>query len=158
MGVRQAYVTPQSLDTAQLAMALADHLPPHMMPSHMVALEEMPLLYIDGCVDRGALPLPDWAAADVRAVHSAPDDGLEAELQATWQDVPGLGRVGTHCDISAIGGTDMKVPRCRAGSSAASPLHGTVVARCILKPYTPNSKPRRTQPAPDDCPACRRPR
>ena len=114
-GVRQAYVTPHSLDTAQLAKALADHLPPHMTPSHMVALEEMPLLHIGDSVDRGALPLPDWAAAEVRAVHAVPDNGLEAELQAIWQDTLGLEHVGAHCDFSAIGGTDVKVRRCQAG-------------------------------------------
>ncbi len=102
-------MTPPSLDTAQLAVALAEYLPPHMTPSHLVALEEMPLLFVGGSVDRGALPLPDWAAADADAVHTAPDNGLEAELQAIWREILGLERVGTHCDFFAIGGTDIKV-------------------------------------------------
>ncbi len=100
-------MTPRSLDTAKLAARLGEQLPAHMMPSLITALEEMPLLFIGESVDRGALPLPDWAAAD--AVYVAPVNGLEAQLQAVWQDVLGQDRISTQSDFFAIGGNDTKV-------------------------------------------------
>ncbi len=106
-GVCQAYVTPRSLDTAKLAARLSEQLPVHMMPSLITALEEMPLLFIGESVDRGALPLPDWAAAD--AVYVAPVNGLEAQLQAVWQEVLDRDRISTQSDFFAIGGNDTKV-------------------------------------------------
>ena len=102
---RQAYVTPRSLDTGKLAARLGEELPAHMMPSFVTALDEMPLLFIGDSVDRGALPLPDWGAADV--VYTAPVNGLEAQLQAVFQEVLGRARVGTQADFFTMGGNDV---------------------------------------------------
>ena len=103
----QAYVTPRSLDTGKLAARLGDALPAHMMPSFITALDEMPLLFIGNSVDRGALPLPDWAAAD--AVYTAPINGLEAQLQAIFAEVLHRDRVGTQADFFTMGGNDVMV-------------------------------------------------
>ena len=100
-------MTPKGLDTAALAAMLADQLPPHMMPGALITLDEMPLLFVGNAVDRGALPLPDWSAAAVDAVV-APVNGLEAQLQAIFQDVLGVEPVSTHADFFVLGGTDDK--------------------------------------------------
>ena len=84
----QAYVTPQSLEHRKPGgAASASMLPAHMMPSLITALEKMPLLFIGDSIDRGALPMPDWAAAD--AVYVAPINGLEEQLQAVWRGSAG---------------------------------------------------------------------
>jgi hypothetical protein len=86
-----------------------------MMPSLVTALEEMPLLFMGDAVDRGALPLPDWAAAD--ALHVEPANGLERQLQAIWQEVLRCERVSTQADFFSLGGNDVKVGACRLAST-----------------------------------------
>ena len=98
-------MTPRSLDTGKLAERLGDALPAHMMPSFITALDEMPLLFIGDAVDRGALPLPDWGAAD--AVYTAPINALEAQLQAIFAEVLRRDCVGTQADFFTMGGNDV---------------------------------------------------
>ena len=100
-------MTPRSLDTGKLAARLGDALPAHMMPSFITALDEMPLLFIGDAVDRGALPLPDWGAAN--AVYTAPINALEAQLQAIFAEVLRRERVGTQADFFTMGGNDVMV-------------------------------------------------
>ena len=52
-----AYVTPASLDAAQITSELKGRLPANMVPSMIVPLERMPLLPNEK-VDRKALPAP----------------------------------------------------------------------------------------------------
>jgi len=83
-----------------------------MLPSVITALVEMPTLFVGDAVDRVALPLPDWAAAE--PVYVAPVNGLEAELQAIWQDVLGRAGIGTYADFFGAGGTNTTVAPIRS--------------------------------------------
>ena len=102
-----AYVTPASLDAAEMTSELKGRLPAHMVPSGIVPLERMPLLPNEK-VDRKALPAPDWGAGAVQE-YVAPASELEAQLQAVFQEVLGQERVSTQADFFSIGGTSLQV-------------------------------------------------
>ena len=102
-----AYVTPATLDAAQMMAELKGRLPAHMVPSVIMPLERMPLLPNEK-VDRKALPPPDWGAG-VAEEYVAPVNKLEAQIQAVWQEVLGQERVSAHADFFAIGGNSLQV-------------------------------------------------
>jgi amino acid adenylation domain-containing protein len=71
-----AYVVPeadfeQDIDEAALRAHLAERLPEHMVPSRIVALEEIPTT-AHGKVDRAALPVPRRRRASLSALRSSP--------------------------------------------------------------------------------------
>ena len=102
-----AYVTPATLDAAQMTSELKGHLPAHMVPSVIVPLERMPLLPNEK-VDRKALPPPDWGSGAAEE-YVAPASELEARLQAIWQEVLGQERFSTQADFFAVGGNSLQV-------------------------------------------------
>ena len=102
-----AYVTPASLDAAQMASELKGRLPAHMVPSVIVPLERMPLLPNEK-VDRRALPAPDWGTG-VAEEYMAPANELETQIQTVWQEVLGQERISTHADFFAMGGNSLQV-------------------------------------------------
>jgi amino acid adenylation domain-containing protein len=94
-----AYVTPATLDGAQLRRHVAERLPPAMVPAAVVALPELPLTP-HGKVDRERLPAP--------VLHGdepvAPRTPLEAALVELWRDVLGRARVGVEDNFFELGG------------------------------------------------------
>ncbi|GAA2214288.1 hypothetical protein GCM10009850_097530 [Nonomuraea monospora] len=87
-----AYATPAgALDPDELAKTLRAHLaeklPSHMLPGHIVILDALPLTR-NGKVDRQALPAP-IATSSAAAEAAGPDDDLESALLAGWRDVAG---------------------------------------------------------------------
>ena len=125
-----AYVTPASLDAAEMTSELKGRLPAHMVPSVIVPLERMPLLPNEK-VDRKALPAPEWGAGAVQE-YIAPASDLEAQLQAIWQELLGQERVSTHADFFSIGGTSLQVS-CHECCQVA----GSATTQC---PAAPQSK------------------
>ncbi|MDQ7803082.1 non-ribosomal peptide synthase/polyketide synthase [Amycolatopsis sp. A133] len=116
-GVREAVVVPREdqpgvkrlvayvvgdADPAVLRAALADRLPPYMVPAAIAGLEAMPLTH-HGKLDRDALPSPDWQA-QVRAAHTAPRTDAERALAEIWADVLGVPDVGVDADFFELGG------------------------------------------------------
>ncbi|MFC5743592.1 non-ribosomal peptide synthetase [Dyella tabacisoli] len=92
----------QSLPTeAQLRAILSQTLPEYMVPSHVVALERMPLTP-NGKVNRGALPAPDMTRSE--AGYVAPRTPIEETMAVLWAEVLKLDRVGVHDDFFALGG------------------------------------------------------
>ncbi|MGQ0565320.1 MAG: MupA/Atu3671 family FMN-dependent luciferase-like monooxygenase [Gemmobacter sp.] len=85
-----------------LRAALAQVLPDHMVPQHIVRLSAMPLTP-NGKVDRKALPAPQ-AAPVVTTTPVAPAQGIEAQLAAVWQRVLGVQGVGAKDNFFALGG------------------------------------------------------
>ncbi len=86
--------------TQNLAKWLADWLPPHMVPSSVVLLDEMPLTP-NGKIDRARLPTADTAAA---SAHVAPRTDTEQRLAAIWSDVLKKPDIGITQNFVELGG------------------------------------------------------
>jgi amino acid adenylation domain-containing protein len=83
----------RSLDDAALLQRLRQHLPEHMVPSHVVPLDRLPLLP-SGKLDRKSLPAFRRFEQDAASIV-APSDPLETLVAGIWQDVlqtPNIGR------------------------------------------------------------------
>ncbi|PPK65378.1 non-ribosomal peptide synthetase [Actinokineospora auranticolor] len=85
--------------TDGLREALLAALPEHMVPAAFVALDALPLT-ANGKLDRRALPIPEWTAADV----VAPRSEAERVVAAAWADVLGIPEVGATDNFFALGG------------------------------------------------------
>jgi acyl carrier protein len=81
------------------------------VPSAFVRLESMPLT-ANGKLDRGALPVPDFAVTQKQFV--APRSAVEGELEAIWREVLGVNRVGIHDNFFALGGHSLTATRLAA--------------------------------------------
>ncbi|WP_342622820.1 non-ribosomal peptide synthetase [Pseudomonas alkylphenolica] len=77
------------------------HLPDYMVPSHLVLLEQMPLMG-NGKLDRRALPAPDLEHG--REHYEAPRSALEQQLANLWRDVLNVPRVGLQDNFFELGG------------------------------------------------------
>ncbi|MEU2181870.1 amino acid adenylation domain-containing protein [Streptomyces thermolilacinus] len=87
-------------DTAAVRERLADVLPEHMVPSLLLALDELPLTP-HGKVDRKALPAPDFATTHT---GGAPRSDAERILCEVLAEVLGLPRIGVDDSFFALGG------------------------------------------------------
>ena len=101
-----AYYTSRSpLEAAELRAHLAQSLPAHMVPAHVVLLDVMPLS-ATGKIDRRALPAPGERARDDRGAAPARDE-RERILVRIWQEL--LARdVGIDDDYFELGGDSIK--------------------------------------------------
>ncbi|GAA0240813.1 amino acid adenylation domain-containing protein [Cryptosporangium japonicum] len=114
-GVRQAVVVPRTdsgghrtlvgylvgeADPAEVRAGLAARLPSYLVPTHLVAVGEIPLT-TNGKVDRRALPAPDNRPVTGYLAPRTPTEELVAQV---WAAVLGLDSVGVHDDFFALGG------------------------------------------------------
>ncbi len=109
-----AYVTGDVASAAELRAALSDRLPPHMVPSAIALLPELPL-GAHGKVDRAALialPAPEDAAAVKEA--AAPRTALERRLAELWADLLPGGPPGIHDSFFERGGHSLLATRLTA--------------------------------------------
>ncbi|MCO7507597.1 non-ribosomal peptide synthetase, partial [Pseudomonas sp. VE 267-6A] len=101
------YVVPRTpgIDPGELREALKaqlrEDLPEHMVPAHLLFLEQLPLTS-NGKLDRKALPQPD--ASLLQSVYVAPQSDLEQRLASIWQDVLKLEQVGLTDNFFELGG------------------------------------------------------
>ena len=130
-----AFVSPEEtwtppLDTAALAVALAERLPAYMVPSHMRALASLPL-NANGKVDRKTLmsmPLEGggFGVSSTRGMYVPAATATEALLENIWCDVLQAERIGVHENFFALGGHSLLamrvMQRVRQLSSPALPL------------------------------------
>ncbi|WP_433686436.1 amino acid adenylation domain-containing protein [Micromonospora carbonacea] len=96
-----AYLTVAgALDEGALRGRLAALLPEHMVPSAFVVLDALPVS-VNGKLDRGALPAPDFAAVATATAARNPREQLLVDLFA---QVLGLPAVGVEDDFFGLGG------------------------------------------------------
>ncbi|WP_326692090.1 amino acid adenylation domain-containing protein [Streptomyces sp. NBC_01795] len=136
-GVRQlvSYVA-TSGDTTTLPDAVADRLPPHMVPSAVVEVDRLPLTR-NGKLDRAALPAPDARGADTDTRGTDTDAGgadaartprtrAERRLAGLFGEVLGLADVPLDQDFFQLGGDSIKAIQLagaaqRAGLAISTP-------------------------------------
>ena len=93
------YLADSALDQKQLAAALANQLPPHMLPVHYIHAAEFKLT-VNGKLDKNSLPQPDFSSQN----YSAPQNEQQQQACVIWQEVLGVEKVGMNDDFFRIGG------------------------------------------------------
>lgn len=88
-----------ALNPESIQQALADCLPPYMVPAHIVVLAALPRT-VSGKVDRRALPEPSVITTDT----AVPETETEKQLAQIWGEVLGLRDMGRRDNFFALGG------------------------------------------------------
>ncbi|NVJ02789.1 amino acid adenylation domain-containing protein, partial [Myxococcus sp. AM009] len=88
---------------SRLRDALADTLPPHMVPSSFVVLPALPLSP-NGKVDRKALPAPEAERLGAADTFITPRTPTEEQVARIFGEILGQSRVGANDDFFALGG------------------------------------------------------
>ncbi|MGE5557191.1 MAG: condensation domain-containing protein [Bacillota bacterium] len=84
---------------------LSARLPDYMLPSHFVAVENIPYTP-NGKLDREALPEPEKTAV-AGAAYEAPENEAEENVAEVWQKVLGLDRIGRQDNFFDLGGNSI---------------------------------------------------
>ena len=95
------------LTILELRSHLERQLPPAMVPSYFVFMDQLPLTQ-NGKVNRAALPEPDRSRQEIAAGYVAPRNETEAVIASVWSEVLGLERVGVCDSFFALGGHSLK--------------------------------------------------
>jgi len=105
-----AYVVPRgTTDTVALRRRLANTLPSHLIPSHILVLDALPLT-ANGKVDTARLPsVPVVATAS--ATRATPRTATEEKLAQLWCQILGLEEVGTDTHFFECGGNSFSAMR-----------------------------------------------
>jgi len=105
-----AYIVPTetALDVRKLRQELEETLPPAMIPSHFIELDELPLT-ANGKVDRRALPEPLRASQQESLAESLQgtgleEGGLEGKVAEVWSSVLGIPSVPPEANFFDLGG------------------------------------------------------
>ncbi|WP_116377655.1 non-ribosomal peptide synthetase, partial [Mycobacterium sp. MFM001] len=114
------YVTGKA-DPAQIREALAERLPPYMVPAAVVVVEALPLTP-NGKLDTRALPAPEFTGVER---YRAPSNAVEEILAGIYAQVLGLERIGVDDSFFELGGDSILsmqvVARARAAGLACRP-------------------------------------
>jgi amino acid adenylation domain-containing protein len=108
-----AYVVPrqgQASTVSELRRALKERLPDYMLPADFVLLAALPLT-ANGKIDRRALPTSETTTGAAETDFIAPRNELEQKLQAIWQDLLGVPRIGMRDSFFELGGHSLLAVR-----------------------------------------------
>ncbi|MGF0309228.1 amino acid adenylation domain-containing protein [Rhodococcus sp. IEGM1428] len=136
-----SYVLPAAtseFDERALLSVAAQHLPRHMVPSMIIALDSIPLTPV-GKLDRAALPAPVFAAAEFRS----PSTPFEITVAQIFGELLGMDRIGADDDFFELGGNSLIATQLAARLGAAT---GTrVPARTVFEFSTVQSLAARVE-------------
>jgi tyrocidine synthetase-3 len=96
--------TPPDFDTLRKYLSL--HLPAYMVPSHLMAIDTIPLTE-NGKLDKAALPQPDRGG---ETIFEAPVNNMERTMAALWAGVLGVEEyeIGRGSNFFSLGGNSLK--------------------------------------------------
>lgn len=110
-----AYLTSkpgEHLSAVMLRKALAEKLPPYMIPAHFVILERLPLTS-NGKIDRKALPaVPTESESDF--ANLGPRSDLEDTISTVWCEALGSPRIGVDQNFFDLGASSLMVAEVHA--------------------------------------------
>jgi amino acid adenylation domain-containing protein len=95
------YVSEEPMNHDSLKLHLENNLPDYMVPHHFISMSQWPLT-VNGKLDRGALPEPDFEAKTI--LYEKPSNELEHLLCQLWSEVLSVDTIGVHDDFFALGG------------------------------------------------------
>ncbi|MDR6224078.1 non-ribosomal peptide synthetase [Desmospora profundinema] len=98
-------VLEESVSSSQVKTYLSQKLPPYMIPSFVLEIDQIPLTP-NGKVDRDALPKPD--GAKLEAEYIPPVTEMEKTLVRLWEQVLGTKNVGVTHSFFELGGNSIK--------------------------------------------------
>jgi amino acid adenylation domain-containing protein len=102
------YVADRRLDEKDMRSFLAANLPPYMVPSLFVCLENIPLTS-NGKVDKNALPLPALRTESVLQDHLA--QTTEQKVRAIWSNILLLNNFDPDLSFFDLGGDSLKIAK-----------------------------------------------
>jgi len=91
------------LTTREIFSFLREALPPYMIPTTIVMIDELPLTP-NGKVDRRALPAPEAKGFDAGEEHVRPQSQIEELLAGIWAEVLGVPEVSVTANFFELGG------------------------------------------------------
>lgn len=101
-----AYVVPrggEAVTSVELREYLQERVPKHMLPSHFVTLDEIPLTG-SGKADLRRLPSPEQVRRPQNGSYAAPSSKLEQAIAASWREALKIDEVGLHDNFFELGG------------------------------------------------------
>ncbi len=127
------YVARAAVSADALLAHLRARLPANIVPSRVVAVEEIPLT-ANGKADRRALAARH-AATPAPGVHVEPASPAERELSRIWAEVLRCGEVGVEDDFFALGGDSMAAIQivARANECGLELEAGTIFAQPTVR-------------------------
>ncbi len=96
----------RSSPDAGLRRLLVEHLPPHMVPAAVVAIESLPLTPA-GKVDRSRLPAPSRDQLLLPETRVAPRNEDELRVAAILEEILRQSALGVHTDFFSTGGDSL---------------------------------------------------
>ena len=99
------YVENQPVEPDDLREAIAQKLPPYMIPAFFVKLDKLPVNQ-NGKLDRSALVPPEAGA--FKNDYIAPETDMQKTLCSAFETVLGVENVGVDDDFFALGGDSIK--------------------------------------------------
>ena len=108
--VARAPTPVQRPDAAQLSMALAQQLPPYMLPRQLIFLEALPLS-ANGKLDHQALVACCTCAPEEQSQQQAPAGATEELLATLWRSLLQTESLHRHSHFFALGGDSLLATR-----------------------------------------------
>jgi amino acid adenylation domain-containing protein len=106
-----AYITARNtLNSSNVRLWLAEHLPSYMIPGYYVQLNHMPLTS-NGKIDKRAFPHPLEAGLQDSTAYIPPRTDTERRLAGIWQLVLGKHQIGLNDNFFDLGGHSLKATR-----------------------------------------------
>jgi len=97
------------IDVDELRRDLAFRVFDYMIPSVFVFVGSLP--FLNGKLDRKALPKPTLTRPQVAQKYTAPSTAVEQDLVSIWEDVLSVHPVGVHDNFLDLGGNSLAASR-----------------------------------------------